>query len=306
MLECVILHCEFSRHRAPSVYRALRRRDRQLNGIERFPSLYLPELYVMQSGYATFHATHPQLCEPHSGAYVSMLDRRYQSELKRDWKQRKCGGVSTGSAASVTPTHLISAAILTRATSESSALNHSIEHGRDEQLTRHDSSSSPPMSPMVAATTFSPLSSSPTSSSVSSFHLPPPLHLNGPAPTALRINRRRPARSDGRLMRSASCAALRQPLSFNALDTLHTLNGVCTHNHNHNSVSSSRLPHEQPSQPALSAAAEYEHSSVSASVSGLNELCSSPSSLPCLFSSSAAQPSAQSHSTLCVQQVLAL
>ena len=116
LLECVILHCEFSRHRAPAVYRSLRRRDRELNGVERFPALYLPELYVMQAGYAQFHIAHAQLCEPHGGAYVSMLDRRYATELKTAWKSRH-----HPSKQLTAPTSL------TRATSASSALHHTAQ-----------------------------------------------------------------------------------------------------------------------------------------------------------------------------------
>ena len=86
---CLIVHCEFSAHRGPAVYRQLRRRDRELNGIAHFPRLFLPELYLLQGGYAAFHQAFPGLCQPRPGAYVAMVDSRFQAELKVRWKQRK-------------------------------------------------------------------------------------------------------------------------------------------------------------------------------------------------------------------------
>ena len=86
---CVVVHCEFSAHRGPAVYRALRRRDRELNGIAHFPRLHLPELYLLQDGYAAFHTAYPTLCRPQPGAYVAMVDGRFQAQLKVRWRQRK-------------------------------------------------------------------------------------------------------------------------------------------------------------------------------------------------------------------------
>ena len=290
LLECVILHCEFSRHRAPSVYRAVRRRDRELTGVERFPSLYLPELCVMQSGYAAFHAAHPQLCEPHSGAYVSMLDSRYQLELKRDWKQRKSASVSSLTAQLTAPT------ILTRATSEGSALS-------------HDSHGSPTPSPSPPASSLSSLSLAPHSSCPSSSYMPPAMHLGEAGPSNSRASRRRQRRDDVRLMRSASCAALRQPLSFHSLDS--RIDGQSSGQHSQLDSDRYRGIEEEQRHSSSSTALANMHSGMFVSESRremteLDVLHSSPPSSHCLFDYSAVQTSALQQSTLCVQQLLAL
>ena len=321
LLECVILHCEFSRHRAPSVYRAVRRRDRELNGIERFPSLYLPELYVMHSGYASFHSSHPQLCEPESGAYVSMLDRRYQYELKRDWKQRKCGGFNGGPSK-----HLMAAPFLTRATSESSALNYSIgdksqqqQQQQGEDLLGHHIAQS--LSPQ-AVSPFSPFSGTAHPSSVSSFQLPPPLHLSGPG-GSMRTGRRGQPDGESRLLRSASCAALRQPLTFRSLNSSHQHSGES------GDSSSKHTTSQRDAQPTPSASDAYRsiyqrrqqqfgqqtllpssHDSVHSAMSA-SEDCASRQDMDAsvlgLFSSSPADhTAAPPRAALLVQQLLAL
>ena len=107
---CVVVHCEFSAHRGPAVYRALRKRDRELNGIEHFPHLYLPELYVLHGGYAAFHKAHPELCRPQPGAFVSMADDRFHAQLKERWKQRKAD--TRGVSRSREPSPVVGAVIL--------------------------------------------------------------------------------------------------------------------------------------------------------------------------------------------------
>ena len=65
-----IFHCEFSQKRGPKLCRYMRERDRQINGLQNFPKLFFPEVYVMRNGYRQFHASYPELCD---GGYVSMF-----------------------------------------------------------------------------------------------------------------------------------------------------------------------------------------------------------------------------------------
>ncbi|KAI9501681.1 Rhodanese-like domain-containing protein, partial [Coemansia spiralis] len=65
----VVLHCEYSIQRAPSMASHLRRRDREVN-MHRYPYLHYPEIYVLKGGYRHFFGTHRLQCEPQS--YVEM------------------------------------------------------------------------------------------------------------------------------------------------------------------------------------------------------------------------------------------
>lgn len=57
-------------------------------GIEHFPRLHYPELYVIQGGYqAFFQAGYTQFCQP--ADYVSMLDRRFSKEYNENWRLMK-------------------------------------------------------------------------------------------------------------------------------------------------------------------------------------------------------------------------
>ncbi|KAJ2319285.1 m-phase inducer phosphatase [Coemansia sp. RSA 2704] len=77
----VVLHCEYSIQRAPSMASMLRRRDREVN-MHRYPHLHYPEIYVLQGGYRNFFSFHKQQCEPQS--YVEMNDQQHA----RDCRQR--------------------------------------------------------------------------------------------------------------------------------------------------------------------------------------------------------------------------
>lgn len=76
----VIFHCEFSQERGPKMLRHLRQQDRTLNA-QRYPSLFYPEVYLLQGGYKAFwdHCTlikSVNLCEPQ--AYKPMLASSFQ------------------------------------------------------------------------------------------------------------------------------------------------------------------------------------------------------------------------------------
>lgn len=61
--------------------------DRQLN---EYPSLFYPEMYVLQGGYKNFYSKYPQRCDPQG--YVAMNSDEYKEELKTVGKRsfRKC------------------------------------------------------------------------------------------------------------------------------------------------------------------------------------------------------------------------
>ncbi|CAK7210513.1 m-phase inducer phosphatase [Sporothrix bragantina] len=65
----IVLHCEYSAHRAPLMARHIRAEDRAVNA-EQYPRLSYPELYILDGGYSGFFGEHPCRCYPQ--AYVEM------------------------------------------------------------------------------------------------------------------------------------------------------------------------------------------------------------------------------------------
>jgi len=57
-------HCEFSSKRGPSIIRYLRGEDCKAIGLENYPKLYYPEVYLLVGGYNAFYKQFPELCEP--------------------------------------------------------------------------------------------------------------------------------------------------------------------------------------------------------------------------------------------------
>ncbi|KAJ1951635.1 m-phase inducer phosphatase [Linderina macrospora] len=80
----VILHCEYSIQRAPSMASHLRRRDREVN-MHRYPHLHYPEVYVLEGGYRNFFNQHKPLCEPQN--YIEMNDRAHTSDCRQRMQQ---------------------------------------------------------------------------------------------------------------------------------------------------------------------------------------------------------------------------
>ncbi|KAF3941492.1 hypothetical protein ABW19_dt0200027 [Dactylella cylindrospora] len=77
----LILHCEYSAHRAPRIANHLRARDRQLN-MHRYPELHYPEIYILDGGYSGFFTDHKDRCEPQ--CYVEMDDSRHKVLCERE------------------------------------------------------------------------------------------------------------------------------------------------------------------------------------------------------------------------------
>lgn len=74
----VIFHCEFSSHRAPTALKYIRNLDRRIH-LQTYPSLHLPELYLLSGGYKRFFGEFPARCTPKR--YLLMVDPRFSAEL---------------------------------------------------------------------------------------------------------------------------------------------------------------------------------------------------------------------------------
>lgn len=81
----LIFHCEFSQHRAPTLYRWLRRVDRE-NNLENYPKLTYPHMYVMEGGYCSFYEAFRDLCEPEG--YIPMKHKEFKQERKQHSRKR--------------------------------------------------------------------------------------------------------------------------------------------------------------------------------------------------------------------------
>ncbi|XP_072743319.1 uncharacterized protein [Anoplolepis gracilipes] len=77
--DILIFHCEFSWERGPNLSRLLRRMDRDFNE-ERYPTLFYPEIYLLQGGYEKFYGEQKEFCLPQS--YKSMRDPNHERECK--------------------------------------------------------------------------------------------------------------------------------------------------------------------------------------------------------------------------------
>ena len=94
----LIFHCEFSLERGPTMLRFLRRMDRQVNS-DCYPSLYYPEIYLLQGGYKAFYSQYRGLCVPQE--YTPMVHHSHSTELKffRAKAKMSTGGKSSKSRA---------------------------------------------------------------------------------------------------------------------------------------------------------------------------------------------------------------
>ncbi|KAJ1858531.1 m-phase inducer phosphatase [Coemansia sp. RSA 1822] len=75
----VVLHCEYSVQRAPSMACLLRRRDREVN-MHKYPYLHYPEIYVLKGGYRQFYSSFKAQCEPQN--YVEMNDEQFAVDCR--------------------------------------------------------------------------------------------------------------------------------------------------------------------------------------------------------------------------------
>ncbi|KAK4982008.1 m-phase inducer phosphatase [Elasticomyces elasticus] len=65
----LILHCEFSELRAPTMAQHIRSKDRSVNDYQ-YPKLTFPEMYILDGGYSRFFVNYGSRCYPHN--YIAM------------------------------------------------------------------------------------------------------------------------------------------------------------------------------------------------------------------------------------------
>lgn len=83
----IVLHCEYSAHRAPRIALHLRNRDRMMNS-HRYPALHYPEVYILEGGYSLFYREHRHLIG--SQGYVEMNDpthKPFASKQMHDFRK---------------------------------------------------------------------------------------------------------------------------------------------------------------------------------------------------------------------------
>ncbi|KAK1146405.1 m-phase inducer phosphatase [Aspergillus melleus] len=76
----LVLHCEYSAHRAPIMAKYIRHRDRAFN-IDQYPQLSYPDLYILEGGYSSFFAEHRTFCYPQN--YVEMSAKEHEFACER-------------------------------------------------------------------------------------------------------------------------------------------------------------------------------------------------------------------------------
>lgn len=76
----LILHCEYSVHRAPLTAKHIRSHDRNANA-HRYPLLNFPEMYILDGGYSKFFHNYRSKCFPQN--YVEMNDQRHEQDCER-------------------------------------------------------------------------------------------------------------------------------------------------------------------------------------------------------------------------------
>lgn len=88
----LVLHCEFSVHRAPLMAEHIRREDRRKNE-ENYPRLSYPEVYILEGGYHSFFENHRNRCYPQ--AYTQMNAAGHEDTCEREMdKIRQRGKLS--------------------------------------------------------------------------------------------------------------------------------------------------------------------------------------------------------------------
>ncbi|KAI9710489.1 MAG: cell division cycle- protein [Bogoriella megaspora] len=76
----IILHCEYSVHRAPRAAKFVRQYDRRANDF-RYPKLSFPEVYILDGGYSAFFSEYKTRCQPQQ--YVGMSDKGHEDACEK-------------------------------------------------------------------------------------------------------------------------------------------------------------------------------------------------------------------------------
>jgi len=75
-----VFHCEFSSERAPSLLRYMRSEDRNIHA-NNYPTVYYPELYLLEGGYKALFEYSTEFCKPNF--YRTMLDEEFQEQCRQ-------------------------------------------------------------------------------------------------------------------------------------------------------------------------------------------------------------------------------
>ena len=76
----LILHCEYSAHRAPIMAQFIRNKDRAVNS-EHYPHLTYPETYILDGGYSSFFMDYRSRCFPEN--YVEMHAKEHSHACEK-------------------------------------------------------------------------------------------------------------------------------------------------------------------------------------------------------------------------------
>jgi len=82
----LILHCEYSAHRAPLMAKFVRSQDRKENS-HQYPHLSFPEVYILDGGYSSFYHAHSTRCYPQN--YLRMDAKEHEQSCERGLNKLK-------------------------------------------------------------------------------------------------------------------------------------------------------------------------------------------------------------------------
>ena len=76
----LVFHCEYSAHRAPTMAKFIRHKDRAVNA-HQYPTLTYPDVYILDGGYSAFFKDHRIRCFPQD--YVEMAAKEHEVACER-------------------------------------------------------------------------------------------------------------------------------------------------------------------------------------------------------------------------------
>ncbi|KAI9890580.1 MAG: cell division cycle- protein [Vezdaea aestivalis] len=85
----LVLHCEYSVHRAPIMAKFIREQDRNANAAQ-YPKLTYPEMYILDGGYKAFFTSYESRCYPQN--YVEMDDKQHIRTCEREMGRLRHNG----------------------------------------------------------------------------------------------------------------------------------------------------------------------------------------------------------------------
>ncbi|KAK4928673.1 cell division cycle 25 [Elasticomyces elasticus] len=76
----LVLYCEYSSFRAPTMFKHVRQMDREMNS-NTYPNLTYPDMFILNGGYGKVFTDHKSLCTPQN--YVKMSDEDHNVARER-------------------------------------------------------------------------------------------------------------------------------------------------------------------------------------------------------------------------------